>query len=122
MIRYEVWDKSKYERSNAKPEDVFFVIDSAYDKAKDLSKGQTHTTKIYKYDPSLPWSSQVEDVEIPNVFVVIEKDKLVTLRGYGISGKLLFPKDCKRCYNSGVDQNHYGLPCNACSGACIMKV
>jgi len=123
---YEVWEKIKYDHGNNKPEDTFFVVDSAYDKVKDLSKGKTQTKKIWAYGPATgtnPWgTSSQEDIDQPDIFIVVEKNKVTALRAYGISGKLLFPKDCKRCKNTGMDSNTWGLHCMACNGACMMKL
>ena|ERR1017187_6628914 len=121
---YEVWEKSKYDRGNNKPEATFFVIDSAFDEVKRLSKGKTHTSKTWVSKPNStnPWHGEYAETELADVYIVVEKNKLTTLRGYGISGKLLTPKDCKRCSNTGNDANNWGLPCAACSGACQMKL
>lgn len=121
---FEVWEKTKYDRGNNKPEDTFFVVDSAYDKVKDISRGKSHKQTVWnsKITTGNPWGGGWEELELPNVFIVIMKAKLVLLKAYGINGKLLFPKDCLRCGNTGNDTNCYGLPCAACGGACLMTL
>ena len=113
--QYQVYEKAKYEAGNSKPLNVFFVIDSAYDEVKQLSKNKSHTVKTYRYDPKKPWNEQgYEDVEVPDIYLVIEKGKLTVLRALGVNGKIVWPVDCKRCTN-GVDVNDWQTPCRACN-------
>ena len=115
--KYEVWLKSRYDKGNSLPEATFFVVDSAFDEAKRLSKGKSHTAKVWSHKPTSanPWFGEYEDIELADVYIVVEKDKLTRLRGYGIDGKLLAVKDCRRCQNTGNDTNNWGIPCAACS-------
>lgn len=116
--RYDVWLKSEYNSGNKKPIDTYYLLDTAIEAVKKLSKGQTHKASVWtaKINKANPWGSY-EEVEQPNIYIVVSKEKLTTLRGFGIDGKFLYPKDCKRCKDTGVDVNNWVLACAACDGA-----
>ena len=118
MARYEVWAKEKLGQRTGTAEIVCYVIDTAIREAETRSRG-THTISVYnskKKDAAHPWGVN-EDVEVPNTFIVVERDKQSSIRGFGISGKYVAARDCKRCNNTGNDPNAYNMPCNSCQGA-----
>lgn len=116
-MSYQVWKKDNVSSRNKLPEAVHYVIDTAIETAKKLSKG-TVKKSIYNPNKKNPggWDGDYELVEMPNIFIVIEKgDKQSSVRGFGISGNWFDAKDCKRCSNSGESDD--GFPCNLCKGA-----
>lgn len=119
MPRYEVWDKAKLGQRKGEAETVCYVIDTAIEASKALSKG-SHTVNVYnakKKDTANPYGIY-EDVDVPNTFIVVERgDKQSSIRGFGIAGKYVAARDCKRCNNTGNDPNAYNVPCNSCKGA-----
>ena len=117
--KYEVWEQLQWNRSGAKPVATYYTIDIAIDAANKESKGKTHIQKIWnpKYDPNNIWGGAYEDLTLPDIFIVVERAKLTTLRGVSVSGKFLYPKNCPRCNGTGNDVNVWGTICRACNFA-----
>ena len=116
MTRYEIWKKADVGQSRGKPvEGPFYVIDTGIEVIKQASKG-TYKSSVWN-GKSHPHGAY-EDVELPNTLVLIERgDRQSSIRGFGIGGKWYAAVDCKRCQETGMDPNHYGMICKSCNGA-----
>jgi hypothetical protein len=120
---YEVWRKSDINNRKGSPARTHSTIDFGILSAKELSKGsekkQIWDSKSKDVVPS-PWggSGGMVEVEIPFAYALIEKGgKESRIRGWGIGGKFIDARDCKRCSNTGHDASAYELPCSSCQGA-----
>lgn len=93
MVSYEIWDLDDlYDYAHSVPVDKAYLIDSAIDRAKDLSRDNSTT----RY-----------------VVVLRDERRASTVRGFASKGSFKFAVDCKRC--NGVCYN--AKDCLACNGA-----
>lgn len=119
-MHYEIWEKSTLATRKGLPVSVHYTPDVSYQEAVKLSRGTT-VAKIFNPNKKVPgqiFGGTYEDVEVPKAFAVVEKgDRESRVRGWGINGKWVDARDCKRCSNSGQDPNSYQLPCGSCQGA-----
>jgi hypothetical protein len=118
---YEVWKKDTLASRKGTPARTHSTLDFGILSAKELSKGSEKKKIWDSLDKSAPstWGpGGMVEVEIPFAYALVEKGgKESRIRGWGIGGKFIDARDCKRCSNSGHDASAYELPCNSCHGA-----
>jgi hypothetical protein len=112
---FEIWKKDAIGGHHGKPERTHYTIDASILSAEELSVGN-NKSQVWEDDPKNPYSGKMVDIDVPNMIAVIERDKQSVVRGWGIGGKWHPIKDCKRCNNTGQDNNSWGRMCAACSG------
>jgi hypothetical protein len=119
-MKYEVIRKQDLGSRNGLPISTHYTLDSAMEACKKHSKG-TSIQKVYNpklKNPNNPWADCYENIEVPDMVACIERgNKQSLIRGWGIGGKFLDAKDCRRCGSSGFDANMWNVPCRACGGA-----
>ena len=113
MAKYEVWKKLNINNRKALPEETFYTLDSAMSLSIAISKTKQTETK-FDYS-KYPYRSFQEEVPVDTL--VIERTTASKVRGFGIEGKWLDARECKKCSNSGVDQNDQSKSCPACKGS-----
>jgi|SRR5271166_248408 len=111
MAKYEVWEKKDISASKGKARSDHYTLDTAMDKAKELSKGEIES-EVYDWEKN---TSTI--VKLPFAFAVIERAAQSRTRGWGIGGKWYDARDCKRCGDSGMDAQNWKEYCYACKGA-----
>lgn len=120
--KYQCWEKSVIGTRTGTFASEHYTLDTAMESAKKLSRG-TKTKQVWNpnKNPNAanPWQSGgYDDVEVPNYYAVIERgDRASTTRCWAIGGVIFDAKQCKRCNNTGEDQNTYGEVCPSCKGS-----
>lgn len=113
--RYEVWLKQKMISGREIPEDIFYTVDTAIETAKKLSRG-TYKALHWVCNPHNPFDGENVEAEFPNMYaVIVRSSEETTIRGWGIGGVWHYATNCKRCGNTGLDDN--GFNCYSCKGA-----